>query len=165
MTVQAYQPAPTGSGKIADGTIDTSANTMAAENTIKYGQAVKYGTDKEVQVKVWDGAGASDQFAGIALYGQTGDLDNEAYVKGNPVPVLKKGVAWVKVSASSSGVTVGKRAAVRNDGYFDVAPLTSASNGVYGVEIDGSEFFTNGSAGDLVKVSLNLPCKTTNVQL
>lgn len=165
MTIQSYQPAPTGSGRIAEGTMHTSANTMAAENTIQYGQAVKYGTDKENQVKAWDGAEENDQLAGIALHGLTGDLDNEQYLQGNPVPVFKKGVVWVKVSENSAGVIAGKRAAVRNDGYFDAAPLGAATNGVYGSEIDGSEFLTSASAGELVKVSINLPCKTTNVQL
>ncbi|MFT9496370.1 structural cement protein Gp24 [Anaerosolibacter sp.] len=157
---------PTGSGRIAEGNCGTSAGSMAAENTIAFGQAVKYGTDKEKQVKAWDGAASADKFAGIALHGVTGDLDNDQYVQGNAVPVLKKGTVWVKVSANSAaGVIAGQTAAVRDDGFFDAGPLVVGTSGKYGVEIDGSEFLTGGEPGDLVKLSINLPSKTSNVQL
>lgn len=151
-------------GKIADGRIGTSAVSMVAENVIAFGQAVKYGTDPESQVLPWDGANSDDIFAGIAVYSITGDIDDDEYDQYDPVSVLKVGTVWVKVADTSSGITAGESAAVTPDG-FDAGGLTSGSTGVYGVEIEGSEYLTSGSAGGMVKLMLNMPCKTTNVNL
>ncbi|ABR46647.1 hypothetical protein Amet_4362 [Alkaliphilus metalliredigens QYMF] len=166
MTVQKYQPAATGAGRIAEASMSATARSMAAEGSpIKYGKAVKLGTDKEIQVKAWDGAASTDIFAGIALNSVTGDLDNDQYLQGNPVSVLKKGTVWVKVSADSAGVTAGQKAAVLEDGDFTAAPLSVDTNGVYGVELEGSEYLTSAAAGELVMLAINLPSTTKVVQL
>lgn len=153
-----------GAGKIAEGKIATSAVSMVAESAIPFGKAVKYGTDPENQVLPWDGANAGDKFAGVAVYSITGDIDTEEYRQYDPASVLKVGTVWVKVADNSSGVTAGESAAVTPDG-FDAGGLTSGATGTYGVEIEGSEYLTSGSAGELVKLAINMPCKTTNVNL
>lgn len=151
-------------GQLAEGRLD-HADSMAAEGVIPFGIALKKGTSSEKQVKAWDGAASTDVFAGIALYSQAGDLDNEQYADKNPCTVLRKGIVWVKLSANSAGVTAGDKVAVRDDGLFDKAPLTSGTNGVYGVEIENAEFKSSGSAGDLVKLEINMPTATNVVQL
>lgn len=163
MTVQSYQPAATGAGRVAEG--ETSGVSMASENSISPGQAIKLGTDPAAQVKPWDGASNADKLAGIAGENFSYDLDNGQYQQGDPVPVIKKGVVWVKVSPTSPGVVAGQKAAVRPDGFFTAAPLTPGTSGKYGVEIDGSEYLSSAGAGELVKLSISLPCKTTTVQV
>jgi len=163
LTVQSYQPASTGPGRIAEG--ESSGVSMAAENAIVPGQAVKLGTDPEIQVKAWDGAASTNKFAGIAGQNLSYDLDNAQYEQGDPVPVIKKGVVWVKISASSAGVTAGQQAAVLPDGYFTAAPLVVGTSGTYGTEIEDSEYLSSAAAGALAKLSISLPCKTTNVQV
>lgn len=165
MTVQKYQPVATGAGRIAESSLATSAKSMVAENTIKFGKAVKLGTDPELQVKGWDGNSSNDVFSGIALHGITGDLDNNQFLEGHPVAVLKKGAVWVRVAEGSQGVTAGQKAAVLPNGDFTSAPLTAGTGGTYGVEIEGSEFLTSGSEGDLVKLLINLPATTKTVQI
>lgn len=151
-------------GRIAEGKIATSATSMVAEAIIAFGQAVKYGTDPETQVLPWDGANQADKFAGIAVVSMTGDVDNDQYKQYDPASILKVGTVWVKVADTSGGVTAGEAAAVTPDG-FDAGGLSSGATGVYGVEIEGSEYLTSGSAGELVMLAINMPCKTTNVNL
>lgn len=163
MTVQNYQPAATGPGRIAEG--EVSGVSMAAENTIALSQAVKLGTDPEIQAKAWDGAASIDKLAGIAGQNLSHDLDNAQYQQGDPLPVIKKGTIWVLVSPTSAGVTAGQRAAVLPDGFFTAAPLTVGTSGTYGVEIEDSEYLSSAGEGELAKLSVSLPCKTTTIQV
>lgn len=163
MTVQNYQPAATGPGRIAEG--ESSGVSMAAENVIALGQAVKLGTDPEAQVKAWDGAASTDKLAGIAGQNLSFDLDDAEYQAGDAVPVIKNGVIWVTVSEDSDGVTAGQGAAVLPDGFFDASPLTEGTSGAYGAEIQDSEYLTSADAGELAKLSISLPCKITTVQV
>lgn len=160
MTVQSYQPAATGAGRIAEG--ESSGVSMAAENAIAPGRAVKLGTDPEMQVKAWDGAAGGDQLAGVAGENFSYDLDQGHYQTGDPVPVVKKGVLWVLVADS---VTAGQKAAVSADGHFTAAPLVVGTSGKYGAEIENSEYMTSAAAGELAKLSIALPCKITTVQV
>ncbi len=139
--------------------------SMVSENTIGFGQAVKYGTDTEAQVMAWDGAASTDIFAGVAAIGPSGDFENDQFDESVPVPVLRKGQIWVKISEDSGGVSVGDTAAVLSDGWFDKTPLSEATNGVYGVEISGSEFLSAAAAGGTALLSLNLPSEKTVKQL
>ena len=141
------------------------ADSMAAEGDIPFGTALKYGTDPEKQVAAWNGSAEADVLAGVAQYSVGGDLDNSKYADGDSVTVARKAVMWVKLSDSAADVTRGDKVAVRDDGLFDKAPLSEATNGVYGVEIEDAEFKSAGSAGDVVKVEFNLPSQTTTKQL
>lgn len=151
-------------GQLAEGRLN-HADSMAAEGEIAFGKAVKLGTDPENQVKAWDGAASGDVFAGIAQYSIAGDIDNAKYDDGDPVTVCKTGILWVELSADASSVTNGDLVAVRDDGLFDKGPLSEATNGVYGVEIENAEFKSAGDAGDVVKVEIDLPSATNVVQL
>lgn len=151
-------------GKLAEGR-QNHADSMAAEGEIPFGNALKLGTDPVKQVTAWDGAASSDKFAGIAQFSIAGDIDNAKYVDGDPVTVLKTGVVWVQLSADASSVTKGDPVAVRDDGLFDKGPLSEATSGVYGVEIENAEFKSAGDAGDVVKVEIDLPSATNVVQL
>lgn len=141
------------------------ADSMAGEGDIPFGIAVKYGTDPEKQVAAWDGKSEDDVLAGVAQYSIAGDLDNSKYTDGDSVTVARKAVMWVKLSADASEVQRGDKVAVRDDGFFDKAPLTEAANSVYGVEINDAEFKSAGVAEEVVKVEFNLPSQTKVKQL
>jgi hypothetical protein len=151
-------------GRIAEARINTSSSSKAAEGAIEFGKAVKRGTNAAKQIQEWDGANSDDQFAGIAVFSYGGDVDNEQYKDGDAARTLEAGVITVKLSPDSGGVSAGDQVEVRDDGYFDTG-LSSATNGVYGAEIENSEFLESGSAGDVVKARINLPGKVTVTQL
>ena len=151
-------------GRIAEGRINTSSSSKAIEGTVEFGKATKRGTNPEKQVKEWDGANSDDKFAGIAVFSYGGDVDNDQYKDGDAARILEAGVITVKLSSDSGGVSAGDQVAVRDDGYFDTG-LSSATNGVYGAEIENSEFLESGSVGDVVKARINLPGKVTVTQL
>ena len=148
-----------GKGKIAEGRKTEVDSRVAEEDQIDFGTGLVKGTNKERQVVAFDGSSDAVVFDGIAGYALNGDIDNGYYEKYDRVSCIRKGIVWVEVDADSSGVEAGDKVAYVPSGNIDaVSNLTEGSGGTYFADLSNvAEIKSNGDAGDLVKVEIDLP--------
>jgi len=147
-------------GKVADGRAFESISG-AAEGEIGFGQFAVRGTDPENQFEAFDGS-EDGVIAGIAMFTNSGDIDDLVFNDKDAMRVLRKGVVWVPLSEESDNVEVGDRVAVYTDGYVIKASQvegTDDDDSGHAMVIENAEFASGGEAEDVVKVEINLPSK------
>lgn len=147
-------------GKLADGRAFESISG-AAEGEIGFGQFAVRGTDKEYQFEAFDGD-ENAIIAGIAMFTNSGNIDELKFRDKDAMRILRKGVMWVPLSEESDNVEVGDRVAVYSDGYAikaDQVEATDDDDSGHAMVIENAEFASSGEAKDVVKVEINLPSK------
>lgn len=145
-------------GKIADARF-YEAIAGAAEGEIDFGQFAVLGTDPEEQFEAFDGS-SGEVLAGIAMFGNSGNIDDLKYEDEDLMKVVRKGVVWAPISdEATEAVEAGDGVGVNEDGFaMKASEIESKTDGTdNGLVIKNAEFASGGEAEDVVKIELNLP--------
>lgn len=158
-----YMSAPTGKGRVAQYP-DQRADTLAANETIGWGKAVQYATNKN-KADLYDGAGGA-KVIGVAIANhfaeyRSSNVSNAItgeYSANDAVSVLRKGIIWVEVLED---VEKGDLAVADNTtGDFRPSDTATAT-----VSVPIGEFKTSAAANGLAALELNLPLTNVTVEV
>lgn len=141
------------------------ADSMIAEETIKFGKALMYGTDSEKQIKVFDGTTGKvlAGFAGFSI--GASDLHNLNYEQYDDVAVLRRAVAWVETHSSVTDAERGDKVAVMPDGTVKPVGELSSGSGDYAIKLEDAEFKSDAGSEEKVKIEFSFPTAYSEQQL
>ncbi|MFF5994273.1 hypothetical protein AAGS61_05900 [Lysinibacillus sp. KU-BSD001] len=142
-----YMSPAGGPGKLANYQ-EYAADTYAAKEVIPFGAAVQLSMDGKGVTPVKTGGTPIGIALSRGIHDYTTNADDQKYVVGQPVPVVKRGNIFV---VAGGDVTNG--AAVKVD------PATSkfVATGETAVAFGSAVFRANATADALVQIEINLP--------
>jgi hypothetical protein len=156
-TVMNAGPAAGFAGMLADTDMGKRAESFAAAVAVPLGVGVcKAGSD--TQCKLPTSAGEAAKLFGVAIHSHVegGANGSDDYPIGAMVPVLSRGVAWVKVEAA---VVKGDPVYVRHtaDGILTQLGGWSNAAGTGLALVAGAKFISSAAGGGLAQLQVNLP--------
>lgn len=149
-----YTSKPLGFGRIAEHNPLTNIRSKAAENNlVKFGRAVREGTDAETQVDIYNSA--TGTFKGVAGYSTSAkNIDNSLFNDGDSVPLVDQGIVTVE---QDEAIVIGDPVRIRFDG-ANAGVFHKTSIGGSTVRITaGAEWRESKASGVATKLFLSPP--------